>query len=680
MSEVATQVELCLFDTAGVEKRIILTEVTGNVWHAYLPAIGPGQSYGYRVHGPFNAAKGERCNPHKLLIDPYARAIAGKVEWHSSVYDYHQGEVDQADEQDSAPYVPRSLVIDSAFDWGDDKPPNTPWHETVIYELHTKGFTQLNPKIPEALRGSYCALAHPAATDYLRALGITAVELMPVHHFIQDQRLQDQGLRNYWGYNTIGYFAPHEEFSRGGGTGIQVRHFKEMVRAMHAAGIEVILDVVYNHTAEGGQGGPTLSFRGFDNEAYYRLDAHDKRRYIDYTGCGNSMNMRQPFVLQLIMDSLRYWVQEMHVDGFRFDLASALARELHDVDRLSVFFNMIQQDPVLQQVKLIAEPWDIGEGGYQVGNFPPGWSEWNGKYRDTTRDFWRGSDQTLAEFAYRLTGSSDLYESSSRRPHASINFVTCHDGFTMRDLVSYEERHNEANGEQNRDGESHNRSWNCGVEGETDDQEIRSLRSRQVRNFFATLLLSQGVPMILAGDELAQTQRGNNNPYCQDNELSWLDWSQVDSKERHFVAAMLAFRAKHPVFRRRRWFEGRSIRGSQVHHDIGWFRPDGTEMSDEDWRTASAKALGVYLNGRGIAGADERGQEVVDHSFYVTLNASDGDEDFHLPKEFAGLHWELAIDTERGLVAPQGGGAPWREGAPMRACARSLRVYRTVDL
>lgn len=678
MSEVAERVELCLFDQAGVEQRITLPEASGNVWHGYLPRIFPGQLYGYRVHGPFEATRGVRCNPNKLLLDPYARAINGNMHWHSSLYDYRRGEVDHVDTQDSAPHMPRCVVTNPYFGWGHDRPPNTPWHETVIYELHPKGFTHLHPDLPEDIRGTYSGLAHPATTTYLRELGITAVELMPVHHFVHDQRLKDLGMRNYWGYNSIGYFAPHDEYSRESTPGSQVQHFKEMVKAMHAAGIEVILDVVYNHTAEGGRGGPTLSFRGLDNEAYYRLGSHDKQRYVDYTGCGNSMNMRQPFVLQLIMDSLRYWVQEMHVDGFRFDLASALARELHDVDRLSAFFNLIQQDPVLQKVKLIAEPWDVGEGGYQVGNFPPGWSEWNGKYRDTTRDFWRGSDQTLAEFAYRLTGSSDLYESSSRRPHASINFITCHDGFTMRDLVSYNQKHNNDNGEDNRDGESHNRSWNCGVEGETSDPAIIALRRRQQRNFFATLLLSQGVPMILAGDEQGHSQSGNNNPYCQDNELSWLDWSQADGEQLEFVRGLLRFRAKHPVFRRRRWFEGRSIRGSQVHHDIGWFRPDGTEMSDEDWRASYAKAMGVFLNGNGITSTDERGHKVRDDSFYVIFNADADPKAFALPKELEGQKWSIVIDSDSGIVAPPDKASPITPSAAAEVCGRSLRVYQAL--
>lgn len=672
-SEVADRVELCLFDTANVEKRITLPEVAGNVWHGYLPGVQPGQRYGYRVHGPFHVSGGARCNPNKLLIDPYALAIEGRIHWDPSLYDEHAGQVDAPNPADSAEHMPRSIVVNPYFKWDNDRPPNTPWHETLIYELHPKGFSMLNENVPEKLRGTYSGLGHPASTAYLKELGVTAIELMPVHHFVHDQRLDDLGLKNYWGYNSIGYFAPHEGYARKGPPGSQVQCFKEMVKAMHAAGIEVILDVVYNHTAEGGRGGPTLSFRGLDNETYYRLDPNDKREYIDYTGCGNTMSMRQPFVLQLIMDSLRYWVEEMHVDGFRFDLASALAREHHDVDRLSVFFNLMQQDPILQRVKLIAEPWDIGDGGYQVGNFPPYWSEWNGKYRDTTRDFWRGSDQTLAEFAYRFTGSSDLYETSNRRPHASINFVTCHDGFTLRDLVSYNEKHNLANGEEGRDGDSHNRSWNCGHEGDTDDSEILSLRKRQQRNFLSTLLLSQGVPMILAGDEVGRGQGGNNNPYCQDNEISWVDWAKHDVELHAFVCGLTSLRSEHPVFRRRQWFEGRSIHGHEVHRDIGWFRPSGTRMNDDDWRASYAKALGVFLNGEEIASTDERGCQVVDDSFYVIFNAGGEALTFCMPKELETREWVCVLNTETGHV---GAGGARTDTSAIAVCSRSLHVYR----
>ncbi len=663
VSTVATRVDLCLFDTAGVEKRITLLEVTGNVWHGYLPGVGPGQQYGYRVHGPFEPSAGIRCHPAKLLIDPYALAIEGQVDWHASLYDSDPG--------DSAKHMPRCIVVDESFEWGGETPLGTPWHETVIYELHTKGFSALNPQVPEELRGTFAGLAHPASTKYLSDLGITAIELMPVHHFIHDQRLVSMGLRNYWGYNTIGFFAPHGEYAQPKGPGSQVRSFKEMVKAMHSAGIEVILDVVFNHTAEAGKEGPTLSFRGIDNEMYYRLAANDKQRYVDYTGCGNTMNMQQPFVLQLMMDSLRYWVEEMHVDGFRFDLASALARDHTEVDRLSAFFSLIQQDPVLRRVKRIAEPWDLFEGGYQVGNCPAGWSEWNGKYRDTSRDYWRGTDQTLAEFACRFTGSSDLYESSSRRPHASINFVTCHDGFTMRDLVSYNEKHNADNGEQGRDGESHNRSWNCGQEGETSNRKILSLRHRQQRNLFASLLLSQGVPMLLAGDELGRTQGGNNNPYCQDNEISWVDWSADHTGLHDFVRGLLRLRAAHPVFRRRRWFQGRLAK-KVAQRDIAWFRPDGSEMSTEDWSVSFAKSMGIFLNGDAIASKDVQGERIVDDSFYVLLNASDESLRFTLPPELTSRTWHWVVDTKTAQV----GGANPVEETTISMEAHSVGVWQ----
>ncbi|MEX2598629.1 MAG: glycogen debranching protein GlgX, partial [Dehalococcoidia bacterium] len=527
-SEAAEQVDLCLFDRRGKETSIPLPEVSGYCWHGYLPNIGPGQRYGFRVHGPWEPENGLRCNPAKLLIDPYAKAIDGQVDWDPAVFGYLPENPDgAANEQDSAPFMPKSIVINPYFDWGNDRHPRVPRHQTIIYETHVKGLTKLHPAIPKEFRGTYAGLAHPAIIKYLKELGITAVELMPVHQFIHDQHLVERGLRNYWGYNSIGYFAPHNEYCSNGHDGQQVQEFKQMVKNLHEAGIEVILDVVYNHTAEGNHLGPTLSFKGLDNSAYYRL-TEDRRYYQDYTGTGNSLNMRHPHVLQLIMDSLRYWVLEMHVDGFRFDLASTLARELHDVDRLSSFFDLIQQDPVVSQVKLIAEPWDVGEGGYQVGNFPPMWSEWNGQYRDTVRDYWRGESQTLPEFASRITGSSDLYENTGRRPYASINFVTAHDGFPLHDLVSYNEKHNEANGEESRDGESHNRSWNSGAEGPTNDKAVNILRARQQRNFLTTLFLSQGIPMMLGGDEIGRTQGGNNNAYCQDNEISWYDWENID--------------------------------------------------------------------------------------------------------------------------------------------------------
>ena len=557
-SEVADRVELCLFDEAGTETRVALTEMDGFVWHGYLPAISPGQRYGYRVHGPFDPRRGSRCSPSKLLLDPYAKAVEGHLTWDEALFDYQWSDPRRRNTADSAPFMPKNIVINPFFDWGNDRPPRIPYHETVIYEAHVRGLTLRHPEIPLPQRGTYAGLGHPAVIEHLRRIGVTAVELLPVHQFLPDQALVQRDLTNYWGYNTIGFLAPHNRYSSAGQRGEQVGEFKSMVRALHSAGIEVILNVVYNHTGEGDHRGPTLCFRGIDNEAYYRLDLRDKRRYIDYTGCGNSLNVRHPHSLQLIMDSLRYWVLEMHVDGFRFDLASALARELHDVDRLSTFFDLVQQDPVVSQVKLIAEPWDVGEGGYQVGNFPPLWTEWNGKYRDTVRDYWRGQPATLPEFASRLTGSSDLYESSGRRPVASINFVTCHDGFTLANLVSYNNKHNEANGEDNRDGTNDNRSWNCGVEGPAEDPEITELRARQQRNFLTTLFLSQGIPMMLAGDEISRTQDGNNNAYCQDNEISWVDWSRA-AGERDlliFTQKLARLRRRHPVFRRRRFFKG----------------------------------------------------------------------------------------------------------------------------
>ena len=645
-SRVATRVELCLFAPDGAESRVDLPEVTGEVWHGYLPGCGPGRRYGFRVHGPFSPSEGHRCDPKKLLLDPYSRAVSGQFRWDDGAL----GAVTAAGPSsiDTAPYVPRCVVTSPFFVWGDDRRPRTPWHKTVIYEAHVKGMTMLHPKVPEELRGTYAGLAHPVVVAHLKDLGVTALELMPVHQFMHDERLVRLGLKNYWGYNSIGYFAPHGEYSSSGDAGEQVLEFKQMVKTLHEAGIEVLLDVVYNHTGEGGARGPTVCFRGLDNAAYYRV-GQDKSTYVDYTGTGNSLNMRNPYVLQLVMDSLRYWVLEMHVDGFRFDLASALARELHEVDRLSAFFDLIQQDPVISQVKLIAEPWDVGEGGYQVGNFPVLWSEWNGQYRDTVRDFWRGAERTLGEFANRFTGSSDLSASARRSPHASINFVTCHDGFTLRDLVSYDEKHNEANGEDNRDGEPHNRSWNCGVEGETDDPQILATRRRQRRNFMATLLLSQGVPMILAGDELGRTQRGNNNAYCHDGPLSWLHWDTVDTELGQFARKLVAFRLAHPVLSRRRWFEGRSIRGSNLT-DIGWFKPDGAEMSDQDWNVAFARALGVFLNGEGIDFPGRSGEQIVDDSFYVLFNAGSSPIDFVIPQSLDHEPWRRVLDTTRGFI------------------------------
>jgi isoamylase len=662
-TEVAERVDLCLVADDGHEARVPLEEVDAHCWHAYLPGVGPGQRYGYRVHGPWDPSRGLRCNPNKLLIDPYAKAIAGMVDWDPSCFGSVPGDEEARDDQDSAPHVPKSVVHSPYFDWGSDRPPDTPLHDTVIYEVHVKGFTIKHPQIPPHLRGKYLGLAHPVAIDYLRALGVTAVELMPVHQFVHDARLVERGLRNYWGYNSIGFFAPHHEYASGD-LGQQVQDFKTMVRALHEAGIEVILDVVYNHTAEGDHLGPVLSFKGIDNRAYYRLVPDDQRHYYDTTGTGNSLNVRHPRSLQLIMDSLRYWISEMHVDGFRFDLAASLARQFHEVDRLSAFFDLIEQDPLVSQVKLIAEPWDVGEGGYQVGNFPPTWSEWNGKFRDTVRDFWRGEPATLPELASRLTGSSDLYQSDSRRPVASVNFVTAHDGFTLADLVSYNEKHNEANGEDNRDGESFNRSWNCGEEGETDDPAILACRRRQQRNLLATLLLSQGVPMLLGGDEIGRTQRGNNNAYCQDNEVSWFDWQHADDELLDFTRHLIALRRAHPIFRRRRWFQGRPIRGTP---DIAWFRPDGKEMDDADWASGFAKSVAVFLNGDAIPDRDERGRQVTDDRFLLVLNAHDEPIDWQLPLHRA-ARWTVALDTAQELVVGSHVEAAKPFLAPARAC------------
>ncbi|MEU8800822.1 glycogen debranching protein GlgX [Spirillospora sp. NPDC048819] len=650
-SEVARRVELCLFDAGGRETRRELPEVDGFVWHGYLPGVGPGQRYGYRVHGPFDPREGHRCNPSKLLLDPYGKAVAGAtrgelIRWHESLFSYRFDDPDALNEDDSAPYMPKNVVVNPFFDWADDRPPRVPYHESVIYEAHVKGLTKLHPGVPEAQRGTYAGLAHPVMIDHLLDLGVTAVELMPVHQSIPEHALVARGLDNYWGYNTIGFFAPHNSYSSSGQSGEQVLEFKAMVRALHEAGIEVILDVVYNHTAEGDHLGPTLSFRGIDNASYYRLRDDDKRYHLDYTGCGNSLNVRNPHALQLIMDSLRYWILEMHVDGFRFDLASALARELHDVDRLAAFFDLVQQDPVVSQVKLIAEPWDVGEGGYQVGNFPPLWTEWNGKYRDTVRDFWRGSYATMPEFASRLTGSSDLYEHSARRPFASINFVTCHDGFTLTDLVSYDHKHNDANGEDNRDGTDDNRSWNCGAEGPTRDPAVLELRARQRRNFLATLFLSQGVPMLSHGDELGRTQKGNNNAYCQDNEIAWVHWE--DSGDMEFVRTLSRLRHDHPVFRRRRFFTGR---GTGAAADIAWLTPAGESMTDHDWNVGFAKSLGVFLNGDAITEPDPRGRRVRDDSFLLLINAGSDPVEFTLPGGEYGERWELTLDTaEPGTV------------------------------
>ncbi|WP_138735784.1 glycogen debranching protein GlgX [Modestobacter excelsi] len=644
-SEVAEKVELCLFDEAGNETRIRLPEMDAYVWHAFIPGIQPGQRYGFRVHGPHDPAQGQRCNPAKLLLDPYAKAIDGQIDWDESVFGY-RFENGEKNDDDSAAHMPKSVVINPYFDWGVDRPPKTPYNKTVIYEAHVKGLTMTHPRVPEALRGTYAGVAHPAVIEHLQSLGITAIELMPVHQFVQDDTLQQKGLRNYWGYNTIGFFAPHNEYAQDT-DGQQVQEFKGMVRALHEAGIEVILDVVYNHTAEGNHMGPTLSFRGIDNQAYYRLVEGDEQYYMDTTGTGNSLNVATPQSLQLIMDSLRYWVTEMHVDGFRFDLASSLARQFHEVDRLSAFFDLCHQDPIVSQVKLIAEPWDIGDGGYQVGNFPALWTEWNGKYRDTVRDFWRGEDATIGEFASRISGSADLYQHSGRRPVASINFVTAHDGFTLNDLVSYNEKHNEANGEDNNDGESHNRSWNCGVEGPTDDPDILALRAQQRRNFIASLMLSQGVPMLLHGDELGRTQGGNNNGYCQDDEITWIDWENVDEGLLEFTKLVTKLRTDHPTFRRRRFFHGRPVRreeGDPVQ-DIAWLTPAGEVMSDDDWDVGFAKSLAMYLNGHGIRETDERGEDVVDDCFYLAFNASHEAIEFTLPGSDYAEGWTVVVDT-----------------------------------
>ena len=639
-SEVADRVELCLFDSAGAggrrlsETKVDLPEVDGFVWHGYLPRVGPGQRYGFRVHGPRDPARGLRCNPSKLLLDPYAKAVEGQVDWAESLFDYRFAAPNRVNTLDSGRHAPKSVVINPFFDWQNDRNPGTPYHQTVIYEAHVRGLTMTHPALPDNIRGTYAGIGHPAIIEHLHKIGVTAIELMPVHQFVQDHHLVERGLSNYWGYNTIGFFAPHNAYSSSGQRGQQVLEFKAMVRELHAAGIEVILDVVYNHTAEGNQMGPTLSFRGIDNQAYYRLVEDSPEHYYDTTGTGNTLLMRHPHVLQLIMDSLRYWVLEMHVDGFRFDLASTLARQFHEVDRLSAFFDLVQQDPVISQVKLIAEPWDVGEGGYQVGNFPPLWTEWNGKYRDTVRDFWRGEPATLAEFASRLTGSADLYQEDGRRPLASINFATAHDGFTLTDLVSYNEKHNEANGEGGNDGESHNRSWNCGVEGPTDDLEVLTLRERQKRNFLTTLFLSQGVPMLLHGDEMGRTQEGNNNVYCQDNPLAWVDWT--DARDNwaltDFVAAVTKLRREHPVFRRRRFFQGDPTRGSESEiGDIAWFTPAGGHMTEGDWQVGYARSLAVFLNGDAIIEPDGRGARVSDDSFLMFFNGHHEDMDFTVP-------------------------------------------------
>jgi isoamylase len=678
-SERAEKVELCLFDQSGRREthRLPLTEQTDQVWHGYLPEARPGLLYGYRVHGPYEPGKGLRFNKNKLLLDPYAKQISNALAWHDSLFGYRIGHRNQDlsfDRRDSAPGMLKGMVVDPAFTWGADIPPRTPWHRTIIYEVHVKGFTMRHPDVPPQLRGTYAGLATAPVIDYLTRLGITAVELMPVHTFIDDRTLIERGLHNYWGYNSIGFFAPEPRYC----SMDNINEFKTMVKTLHSAGIEVILDVVYNHTAEGNQLGPTLSFRGIDNPAYYRLTADNPRYYMDYTGTGNTLNMRHPRVLQLIMDSLRYWVHEMHVDGFRFDLAATLARELHEVDRLGAFLDIIQQDPVLSQVKLIAEPWDLGEGGYQVGQFPPGWAEWNDKYRDAVRSYWKGDGGLIGELAYRITGSSDLYARSGRKPYASINFVTAHDGFTLQDLVSYNSKHNEANGEENRDGTDNNRSWNCGAEGPTDDPQINRLRAQQKRNFLATLFLSQGVPMLLAGDSIGHTQMGNNNAYCQDNEISWLDWdpAHVDHELLAFVRRVIALRKNHPVFHRRTFFQGRKIRGADIQ-DIIWLAPSGKEMTDEEWNQSFARCLGVWLTGEALAEVDERGQRIEDSNFLLLLNAHHEEIPFVVPSPPEQNGWFALLDTScqttRNPEAFYVGG----ESYPLQARSLALLVERS---
>jgi isoamylase len=646
-SEHAEKVELCLFDGKGRRElyRIPLPEQTDQVWHGYLPEARPGLLYGYRVYGPHEPARGMRFNHQKLLLDPYARHIEGALNWSDAQFGYrigHPREDLSLDRRDSALGMPKSKVVDAAFTWGEDKAPRTPWHESVIYEVHVRGFTMRHPQVPPNLRGTYAGLATAPVIDYFKRLGVTSIELMPVHSFVDDRHLVQKGLRNYWGYNSIGFFAPESRYA----VVDPISEFKTMVKTLHSAGLEVILDVVYNHTAEGNQLGPTLSFRGIDNPAYYRLVPENPRYYIDYTGTGNSLNMLHPRVLQLIMDSLRYWTQEMHVDGFRFDLAATLARELHEVNRLGAFLDIIHQDPVLSQVKLIAEPWDLGEGGYQVGKFPVGWAEWNDRYRDALRSYWKGDGGLIGELAYRMTGSSDLYERSGRRPYASVNFVTAHDGFTLRDLVSYNQKHNEANGEENRDGTDNNRSWNCGVEGPTEDPAVNELRIQQSKNFLATVLLSQGVPMLLAGDEIGNTQNGNNNAYCQDNEISWTNWDlqPQDRELLAFLQRMIMLRKQHPVFRRRSFFQGRPIKGAGIK-DILWLTPDGGEITDEVWQESSARCLGMFLSGQGILEYSARGEEIRDDNFLLIMNANHEDISFTLPALEAGSSWRAIVDT-----------------------------------
>ena len=674
-SENATAVELCLFhhpDDETETEKINITEHTGHIWHIYIPELTVAQLYGYRVSGPYEPENGHRFNANKLLLDPYAKAISGVIQWNDALFGYEVGNHDEDlsfNKTDSAPFMPKSVVIDPGFDWEEDKPPRTAYYNTIIYEAHVKGFTQSNPDIPEEIRGTYTAIAHSKSIEYLKKLGITAIELMPVHYFLDDRGLKEKGLSNYWGYNTIGFFAPDARYSNKSALdNHQVNEFKNMVKELHKAGIEVILDVVYNHTGEGNQMGPTLSFKGIDNADYYRLTDDNKRFYMDYTGTGNTLNANLPNVLRMMMDSLRYWITEMHVDGFRFDLAATLARELHEVNQLSAFFDIIHQDPVISQVKLIAEPWDIGEGGYQVGKFPTGWGEWNGKYRDSIRDYWNGTEGMLGEFANRITGSADLYQ-DYRRPTASINFITAHDGFTLNDLVSYNEKHNEANGEDNNDGESHNRSCNYGVEGATDDPMVNELRSRQKRNFLATLFLSQGVPMLLAGDEIGRTQKGNNNSYCQDNEISWIDWKNTDPELLEFTSKLIHLRKDHAAFSRKNWFRGEPVKGDGIE-DIAWFQPDGAQMTPDHWNQDFAKSVAVFLNGNGLHAVDSEGEKVVDDNFYIIFNAHDGDVDYKLPPDKYAKDWTKILDTAR--YEQEGEKPKYKAGETIKIDGRSV--------
>ncbi|MEE3341846.1 MAG: glycogen debranching protein GlgX [Bifidobacterium merycicum] len=680
-SQVAEKVELCLFDEDDHETRVEMTEQNSYVWHNYIPGLQPGQRYGYRVYGPYNPAQGQRCNPSKLLLDPYAKAIEGNIDDDPSLFSYdmsNPGDINAINTQDSAAHTMKSVVVNPYFDWGSDQHPGISYHDSVIYEAHVRGMTNLNQDVPPDIRGTYAGLAYPSVIDYLKKLGVTAIELMPIHQFVNDSFLQQKGLSNYWGYNTIGFFAPHNAYSSVGERGQQVNEFKSMVKAYHRAGMEVILDVVYNHTAEGNHMGPTLSFKGIDNQAYYRLVDNDPYHYFDTTGTGNSLLMRSPHALQLITDSLRYWVTEMHVDGFRFDLAATLARQFQEVDKLSAFFDIVEQDPVISRVKLIAEPWDLGSGGYQVGGFPSSWSEWNGRYRDCVRDFWRSQPSTLPEFASRLMGSSDLYEVNGRRPVASVNFITAHDGFTLNDLVSYNEKHNDANGEGNRDGESNNRSWNCGVEGETTIRDVNELRQRQMRNMFSTLLFSQGIPMICGGDEVARTQQGNNNAYCQDNEISWTHWDLDDDRKDllAFVSKLIHLRLEHPVLHRRRFFTGRTSGDDpDAIPQIEWFDHTGSIMDMNDWQNTHAFSMMVYLNGADIPEMDYYGNATVDNDFILIFNAHYEPIQFTLPDESYGSRWKLVVDTHN----PDGPELNYEAGFAITAQSRSFMLLMSED-